>query len=157
MWTENADGTGAVNFITGMGGFLQSVLFGYGGFRLHPDRIEFQGRLPPSTTSFNVTGLDYLGGSIDFSFLEDISIVKLTKRAKYPLKLKYDDSKVVQLVENEEQTITAQRAFIVPDFPPLPIKTTSASADGRNAAVGNSLTLVRISLYLFIMTMFVME
>nr|XP_022334710.1 protein-glucosylgalactosylhydroxylysine glucosidase-like [Crassostrea virginica] len=157
VWTENADGTGAVNFITGMGGFLQSVLFGYGGFRLHPDRIEFQGRLPPSTNSFNVTGLDYLGGSIDFSFLEDISIVKLTKRAKYPLKLKYDDSKVVQLVENEEQTITAQRAFIVPDFPPLPTKTTSASSDSRNAAVGNSLTLVRISLYLFIMTMFVME
>ncbi|XP_078315125.1 protein-glucosylgalactosylhydroxylysine glucosidase-like isoform X2 [Crassostrea virginica] len=87
VWTENADGTGAVNFITGMGGFLQSVLFGYGGFRLHPDRIEFQGRLPPSTTSFNVTGLDYLGGSIDFCFSNTLTTVLLTRRARYPLLL----------------------------------------------------------------------
>lgn len=33
VWTENADGSGAVNFLTGMGGFLQAVLFGCTGFR----------------------------------------------------------------------------------------------------------------------------
>lgn len=33
IWVENSDGTGAVNFLTGMGGFLQAVLFGYTGFR----------------------------------------------------------------------------------------------------------------------------
>ncbi|KAM4846548.1 protein-glucosylgalactosylhydroxylysine glucosidase isoform 2-T2 [Thomomys bottae] len=33
VWTENADGSGAVNFLTGMGGFLQAVLFGCSGFR----------------------------------------------------------------------------------------------------------------------------
>lgn len=33
VWTENADGSGAVNFLTGMGGFLQAVLFGFTGFR----------------------------------------------------------------------------------------------------------------------------
>lgn len=33
VWTENADGSGAVNFLTGMGGFLQAVLFGVTGFR----------------------------------------------------------------------------------------------------------------------------
>lgn len=33
VWTENADGSGAVNFLTGMGGFLQAALFGFTGFR----------------------------------------------------------------------------------------------------------------------------
>lgn len=33
VWTENADGSGAVNFLTGMGGFLQTALFGCTGFR----------------------------------------------------------------------------------------------------------------------------
>lgn len=33
VWTENADGSGAVNFLTGMGGFLQAALFGFAGFR----------------------------------------------------------------------------------------------------------------------------
>uniref|UniRef100_A0A3Q4HDF7 Protein-glucosylgalactosylhydroxylysine glucosidase n=1 Tax=Neolamprologus brichardi TaxID=32507 RepID=A0A3Q4HDF7_NEOBR len=34
VWSESSDGSGAVNFLTGMGGFLQAVLFGYTGFRL---------------------------------------------------------------------------------------------------------------------------
>ncbi|KAL8170086.1 UNVERIFIED_CONTAM: hypothetical protein K2H54_063000 [Gekko kuhli] len=33
IWVENADGSGAVNFLTGMGGFLQAILYGYTGFR----------------------------------------------------------------------------------------------------------------------------
>lgn len=33
VWSESSDGSGAVNFLTGMGGFLQAVLFGYSGFR----------------------------------------------------------------------------------------------------------------------------
>lgn len=33
VWVENSDGSGAVNFLTGMGGFLQVVLFGFTGFR----------------------------------------------------------------------------------------------------------------------------
>ncbi|XP_063801146.1 protein-glucosylgalactosylhydroxylysine glucosidase isoform X2 [Pseudophryne corroboree] len=42
IWTENADGSGAVNFLTGMGGFLQAVLFGYTGFRHHNGRVDFR-------------------------------------------------------------------------------------------------------------------
>lgn len=36
VWSESSDGSGAVNFLTGMGGFLQAVLFGYTGFRYLP-------------------------------------------------------------------------------------------------------------------------
>lgn len=42
VWSESPDGSGAVNFLTGMGGFLQAVLFGYTGFRsgLFPSQLE---------------------------------------------------------------------------------------------------------------------
>lgn len=116
VWTELDDGTGAVNFITGMGGFLQSLLFGYGGFRLRPDRIDFHGRLPPSTSSFNITGLDYLGGSIDFYFTKDTTIVRLTKAAEFTLTLKYEE-KAFTLKQNEIQMFSSTKASIVPDLP----------------------------------------
>lgn len=116
VWTELDDGTGAVNFITGMGGFLQSLLFGYGGFRLRPDRIDFHGRLPPSTSSFSITGLDYLGGSIDFYFTEDTTFVRMTKAAEFTLTLKYDE-KAFTLKQNEIKMFSSTKASIVPDLP----------------------------------------
>ena len=42
MWTEVPGGGGAVNFITGMGGFLQALLHGYLGVRVRLDRLEVQ-------------------------------------------------------------------------------------------------------------------
>ena len=56
VWTELADGGGATNFITGMGGYLQSVLFGYGGLRMYPDRIDFNCTPVPDTTGFTIRG-----------------------------------------------------------------------------------------------------
>lgn len=43
VWSESSDGSGAVNFLTGMGGFLQAVVFGYTGIRLvfnHPSMLN---------------------------------------------------------------------------------------------------------------------
>lgn len=51
-----SSGQGAVNFITGMGGFLQTILFGYGGFRIYPDYLQFNFDLPQGTTKFEVCG-----------------------------------------------------------------------------------------------------
>lgn len=56
---------GAFNFITGMGGFLQSILFGYGGFRLTVEHLEGNPTLPPGIDKFVIHGLDYLGCSFD--------------------------------------------------------------------------------------------
>ena len=56
VWTEEASGGGATNFITGMGGYLQSVLFGYGGLRMHSDRVDFNCTPIPDTTGFTVRG-----------------------------------------------------------------------------------------------------
>lgn len=83
VWTEGADGGGAVNFITGAGGFLQSVLFGYGGLRLHGNnQLQFNPRLLPGATQLNFTGVDYHGNSIDFSISGSISHIVVTSRVQ---------------------------------------------------------------------------
>lgn len=159
VWTENADGTGAVNFITGMGGFLQSLLFGYGGFRIYPERIDFHGRLPPSTTCFNITGVDYLGGSLDFSFTDDTTTVKLTKEAKHSMNLKYEE-KTVPLIPNKQHVFKSKPASLQPDFPPLPTRSTVTSGTKKATNVAKhtssssvsvlALTLMTISRYMFL-------
>lgn len=59
--------TGAVNFLTGAGGFLQSILFGYAGLRVLSDRLLIQppNHLMPPTNELIIDGIKYRGVSID--------------------------------------------------------------------------------------------
>lgn len=54
-----------MNFITGAGGFLQAVVYGYGGFRIKADGLYFNSTLPPRATKLTLR-IHYLGSSIDF-------------------------------------------------------------------------------------------
>lgn len=81
VWTESADGGGAVNFITGAGGFLQSILSGYGGLRLRDGRqLQFNPKLPPGSTGLKFVGIDYHGNSIDFVISASHSQIVVTSR-----------------------------------------------------------------------------
>ena len=83
VWTEGADGGGAVNFITGAGGFLQSVLFGYGGLRLIDYKhLQFKPMLLPGSTQLRFVGVDYHGNSIDFLIGSSQSHITVTSRAQ---------------------------------------------------------------------------
>ncbi|XP_028165174.1 protein-glucosylgalactosylhydroxylysine glucosidase isoform X1 [Ostrinia furnacalis] len=66
VWTElRRPNVGAVNFFTGMGGFLQTLVFGYAGVRVHLDRLEItRPQLPPEATKFRVRGIKYLGSNL---------------------------------------------------------------------------------------------
>lgn len=58
VWSELArPNIGAVNFFTGMGGFLQTLIFGYASISIHLDKlmIEKPG-LPPGSTRFKIQG-----------------------------------------------------------------------------------------------------
>ena len=55
-WNEAQNKLGAFNFITGMGGFLQSIIFGYGGFRLTIEELKGNPILPPGITNFTIQG-----------------------------------------------------------------------------------------------------
>ena len=65
VWTETPRG-GTVNFITGAGGFLQSVIFGYGGVRIQQDGLLLAPSAPPAgTDSVKLVGVKYRGVSLD--------------------------------------------------------------------------------------------
>ena len=108
MWTENVNGTGAVNFITGMGGFLQGVIFGYFGTRTKLDRMEFDPVLPDNVSSMNLTGLDYFGAVIDISV--DQETVILDFRSVNPDNFLVLTSEDDQVEVGQPQQITISRS-----------------------------------------------
>lgn len=58
-WNEYVNGVkdGAENFITGAGGFLQLIMYGYTGIRLNADALIISGsQLPPQTTKMILNG-----------------------------------------------------------------------------------------------------
>ena len=69
VWSEVQGGAGAANFITGAGGFLQSLIYGYTGLRIHPLHLEINpvDVLPPKTTKMTLKGFKYLNAKFDFS------------------------------------------------------------------------------------------
>ncbi|EDO39683.1 predicted protein, partial [Nematostella vectensis] len=79
VWTETPGG-GAVNFITGAGGFLQAVLSGYTGLKLTEKHLEFNPRLLPATSEVRVTGVNYLGNSFNVVVGRESSDVTVTSR-----------------------------------------------------------------------------
>ena len=71
VWQETPHG-GAVNFLTGAGGFLQSVIFGYGGVRLSDDALLLHPPAPPgSATSVKLHGVDFLGAALAVTVTAD--------------------------------------------------------------------------------------
>ncbi|XP_014651294.1 PREDICTED: acid trehalase-like protein 1 isoform X2 [Ceratotherium simum simum] len=78
VWTENADGSGAVNFLTGMGGFLQAALFGFTGFRITRAGVTFDPMCPAGVSGVCIWGISYQGSKLDFSFSKDTVTVEVT-------------------------------------------------------------------------------
>ncbi|XP_069821516.1 protein-glucosylgalactosylhydroxylysine glucosidase isoform X1 [Dendropsophus ebraccatus] len=93
IWTESADGSGAVNFLTGMGGFLQAVLFGYTGFRIMENYLKFDPIFTDDVTALYITGVCYLGNKVDFAFSKDLTTVTLTSvlDSQFALVIAFDD------------------------------------------------------------------
>ncbi|OQV17903.1 Acid trehalase-like protein 1 [Hypsibius exemplaris] len=68
VWSEDPGGGGALNFLTGMGGFLQAIVNGYGGIRLLEDRVTLHPQPLPHTTTWKLIGYRHLGYQIDIIF-----------------------------------------------------------------------------------------
>ncbi|NXJ68026.1 PGGHG glucosidase, partial [Rostratula benghalensis] len=79
IWVENSDGSGAVNFLTGMGGFLQAVLFGYTGFRITKSSLRFDPAFPEDIKKVEVIGVSYLGSKLKFTITKKEMRVKVTE------------------------------------------------------------------------------
>ncbi|KAM6937392.1 protein-glucosylgalactosylhydroxylysine glucosidase [Xenentodon cancila] len=81
VWSESADGSGAVNFLTGMGGFLQAVLFGYTGFRVQKECLAFSPLIPDNISELCIRGMNYLGSQMDWLLRRDEVCVILRELA----------------------------------------------------------------------------
>ncbi|XP_074005577.1 protein-glucosylgalactosylhydroxylysine glucosidase [Numenius arquata] len=84
IWVENSDGSGAVNFLTGMGGFLQAVLFGYTGFRITKTNLRFDPAFPEDIDRMKVTGVSYLGSKLKFTITKREMRIKVTESPQDP-------------------------------------------------------------------------
>ncbi|XP_048339346.1 protein-glucosylgalactosylhydroxylysine glucosidase isoform X2 [Sphaerodactylus townsendi] len=84
IWVENSDGSGAVNFLTGMGGFLQAILFGYTGFRITKNCLNFDPVCPDDTTKLKITGVCYLGSKLSFTITKEDVTIEVTWSSSEP-------------------------------------------------------------------------
>ncbi|CAF4305965.1 unnamed protein product [Rotaria sp. Silwood2] len=66
---ETQSGVDTVNFITGIGGFLQAIIFGYDGIRLKLSQLEFkpQSHLPGQAIKCIFHGIKYQGFVLDLT------------------------------------------------------------------------------------------
>ncbi|XP_055339447.1 uncharacterized protein LOC129589014 [Paramacrobiotus metropolitanus] len=102
VWSEEPGGSGAVNFLTGMGGFLQSVLNGYGGLRLREDSLHFDPADLPGSSRWSIHGLKYLGHTLDltFDFLADTINVSVSRTVDIDLVLETESGKIFLLKDD---------------------------------------------------------
>lgn len=91
VWTEAMPGVegAAGNFITGAGGFLQSIINGYGGVRLHFDNLTITNfYVPPESTSLDFKGITYLGNRFSMSIVGDEATIVFKQVDKdHPVKV----------------------------------------------------------------------
>ena len=105
MWTEeiSAPSLSHSNYISGAATYLQSLHYGYGGFRVYPDRLEINPVLPPRATAISYVGVDYLGNTLDIHLAQDnevtVILTECTDQHQRRLKL---------MVYNTEQIYSLQ-------------------------------------------------
>lgn len=91
VWSEvTPEFSGAGNFITGAGGFLQSVLNGYGGVRLHFDSLTISNfYVPPYSSALMFNGITFLNNRFSLKITENEADVKIKQLDKdHPIKFK---------------------------------------------------------------------
>lgn len=80
IWTENRQPNfGTVNFITGMGGFLQSILHGYFGIRIHSDKMVVNPQLPAKSKSIVIHGLNFHDNVLDMAGTQLQTVVQVVQ------------------------------------------------------------------------------
>jgi len=84
VWTETPTG-GVTNFITGAGGFLQAIMFGYLGMRIHPTHVSFTPRLLQGAASMVFRGIHYRGSLVSIRY--DTLHTNLTLHFGSPLRI----------------------------------------------------------------------
>eukprot|EP00112_Aurelia_sp_Birch-Aquarium-sp1_P025643 Seg8630.1 transcript_id=Seg8630.1/GoldUCD/mRNA.D3Y31 product="Protein-glucosylgalactosylhydroxylysine glucosidase" protein_id=Seg8630.1/GoldUCD/D3Y31 len=113
VWSEIIGGKGATNFITAAGGFLQAVMFGYGGLRLKSDGLHFRGQLPPKVSKMSFDGLDYQGNAIDIYITEDNLMLNVTQQSATAKKLVLlERGRIVTLIPGKLYNVKSKQGIV---------------------------------------------
>lgn len=115
IWTENNERSqsdqamGSVNYLPGMGAFLQSIIYGFAGIRIRPDRLEIHNPMPPpGATRLLIHGFQYLQSNLSFIIEVDRTTIEATfVSAAYPLILRRNKT-----MATEESISTGARITI---------------------------------------------
>jgi len=109
VWTETPTG-GAVNFITGAGGFLQTVLYGLPGLRIRADHLELNPSFVEGMTSITVRGLHYQGSVLRLSYSSSTTTLRCEKGPGVEVTDKLGTAHVIQA--GQEVTVPKGRAQV---------------------------------------------
>ncbi|XP_047987690.1 protein-glucosylgalactosylhydroxylysine glucosidase [Leguminivora glycinivorella] len=119
VWSENRrPNIGATNFFTGMGGFLQTLAFGYGGVSIHLDRLLIdRPQLPADATRLRIRGLKYLGANLTLDIQESqTTLFVASVDDNWPLK--YEDGKnEIALAAKMTLTLSGEGPFTIRSVP----------------------------------------
>ena len=103
VWTEYNERSledqmvGAVNFLPGMGGFLQSLIYGFAGLRIRPEFLEFHHPYPPpGTTRLRLRGFQYLQANMTIEISQSQVTLEIISIGEFPLVLKRNDTSQVE-------------------------------------------------------------
>ena len=82
IWTEYTErnpsdqSVGNVNFLPGMGAFLQSVIYGFAGLRIRPDKLEVHNPTPPpGAREIKLHNLYYRGTNMTLTVTDETTTV----------------------------------------------------------------------------------
>ena len=75
-WTEKADGNGNIPYITSGSGFLQSVVYGYGGLRALNNTLRVFPQLPAGVTRVALRRLAYCGAHVDLVYNATVATLR---------------------------------------------------------------------------------
>ena len=107
-------GSGASNFITGAGGFLQALSVGYGGIRILQDRLDVGPIRLPNSTAIVFRSVDYRNMSFDISLAEknNLFTIKVTKGNANVTLTVYSTRKTYKLYCGKTIAINNEKVFI---------------------------------------------
>lgn len=152
VWSEAILGVnGAGNFITGAGGFLQAIINGYGGVRLHFDRLTITNfYVPQGSSSLEFNGITYLNNRFSLLIVNDEATVTFKQLDRdHPIKVSLKPSSIVsipsvgsvfKLKRDQELVLEAMQA----PFGTCVMKETVLGQTAGGAAVKISIVLAAI-------------
>ena len=114
VWTETPTG-GTTNFITGAGGFLQSVVFGYGGIRIVGlGVLEIRGVMYEGVKEMKMSKIGFLGQTIQVKLTEDkveVRLVAVGKQSTTVLSVEQQGSTTQKLVNVGDVAVVQRSVF----------------------------------------------